>query len=623
MNYAYDALRTFCNLKRIIMEHKRLIDTPLRSKTEESLGLGNYADVLATFIRTCATPITIGIQGDWGIGKTSLLNMVIEQLRPMRGRTSRYHCIYFNTWQYSQFKQEELLGLSILKGIMEEIRTIDTFRNQDNETVKKAIAGFGKFVSSLGNQIVKKQTGLDVKEALQDNSNSSINSNIIEKDVIYYLRKMKSEFSLLVNSLIEKDGDKLIIFIDDLDRIKPVKALELLEAIKNFLDVEHCVFVMAVDYSVIQSGMAEKLGKSAQELQGKSYFDKIIQVPFNMPVSSYRTDRYIMSLLGWNYNAKQRKYIKQRRETFFLKIRDNELSPSDVDFFSNITALTVGKNPRGIKRAINYANLLKMIVEMKRQGTGQKWTLSDAKLLYPLACMQLAWPELFAHFSEHPSPSTIHSFENFDYLKELDGMDLLFKRVHDQEKIKNDITCFFDEFISLVDQDGNGEISQREFKPIWAMMCDANMTSAKLVDLDEEWRELQDKILRNSKNNNFVEVDKVLNLFKADDSNWNDPINFRIVEAGKKIYNLIWSGKQIGSLVTTQKEPIIMYLKVEAKSVLEIFSTPPEGIIIDVRNTGHYGSGDTKINLPDLAMRDDSVEIINTIHDVILKSTDI
>ncbi len=464
-------------------------------------------------------------------------------------------------------------------------------------------------------QLVKKQTGFDVKGALQEDSCPQ--DTILERDVIYYLRKMKTEFSTLVNSLIEQKGDKLVIFIDDLDRIKPVKALEFLEAIKNFLDVENCVFVMAVDYSVIQSGMAEKMGRSAQELQGKSYFDKIIQVPFNMPVSSYRTDRYIMSLLGWDYDSGGKKYEKQKRDTFFLKVRDSGLSSADVDFFSNITGLTVGNNPRGIKRAVNYANLLKMIVEMKRKGTGKKWTLADAKLLYPLTCMQLAWPELFANFAEHPSPGTLHLYEDFDYLANLEGMDQLFKRVHNKEEVKSNITGFFDEFIALCDVDGNGEISTQEFKPIWEMMSDANLTSTKMADLEEDWKKLKIKVLANLKSKDLSFIDNILNMFRASDSFWNDPLQLTLLEAGKKFYNILWAGKQVGSLVTTQKDPILLYLKADAEAIIKNLPEGAGTVVTDVKHVGHYGTGDSRVDLPALAQMSDGVQIMNAIHKTI------
>jgi len=57
-----------------------LRDVPVNSQQNEFLGLAKHAKALADFIRTCETPMTIGIQGDWGIGKTSLLNMIRESL---------------------------------------------------------------------------------------------------------------------------------------------------------------------------------------------------------------------------------------------------------------------------------------------------------------------------------------------------------------------------------------------------------------------------------------------------------------------------------------------------------------------------------------------------------------
>ncbi len=67
----------------------------------------------------------------------------------------------------------------------------------------------------------------------------------------------KTEFEKLVALWTGSgDGRRLVIFVDDLDRIRPSVALELLEAIKNFIDVPGCVFVMTLDYEVVQAGHA-------------------------------------------------------------------------------------------------------------------------------------------------------------------------------------------------------------------------------------------------------------------------------------------------------------------------------------------------------------------------------
>ena len=91
-------------------------------KNSDQLGLSDYAEALATFIKECETPITIGIQGDWGIGKTSLLNMIDTCLGDKSFRK-----IWFNTWHYSLFEQDKFLGITVIQALLDEIAT--RFRN--------------------------------------------------------------------------------------------------------------------------------------------------------------------------------------------------------------------------------------------------------------------------------------------------------------------------------------------------------------------------------------------------------------------------------------------------------------------------------------------------------------
>lgn len=598
------------------MSKSRLIDVPVQTRDDEALGVGMYADILARFITSCETPITIGIQGDWGIGKTSLLNMVRELLAPTPRRQAKYHVIYFNTWQYSQFQQEQFLGLSILKGIMTEVQNLDSLKEmRKDEKVKNALSKFGGFVVRLGNQVVKEKTGVDLKEAALGEENGGILAN----DIVVQLRQMKDEFANLVQALVPNERDRLVIMIDDLDRIKPVRALEFLEAVKNFLDVESCVFVMAVDYSVIQSGMVEKLGRSAQELQGKSYFDKIIQVPFTMPSSSYQTDKYVMSLLGWNYANGTYAQVEEDRERFFLAVRAKNIGKDDVEFFTNITGLTVGNNPRSIKRAVNYANLLRMVVQSQRsvsreEGSRQEWTMWDAKVLFPLACMQLAWPELFVHFANEPNPGTLALMQDFDHLQRLKGMNELFKRVYNPEETMSNITGFIDEFIGLVDEDGDGQISMKEFAPIWKMMVDANLTSAKYRNLEEDWNALRTMILKHmGDKKDPSQVDKVFALFRDDKSLWNDPRNFDLLGAGKKFSNIIWNRQQVGSFVSTQGQPAQLFLKGDWESYCNNVVDEAKPFLFDVHNVGHYGTGNVRVDIVEIAKRGDGVPLMNSI----------
>lgn len=606
------------------MSRSRLIDVPVQYSEDEALGVSMYADVLTRFIISCETPITIGIQGDWGIGKTSMLNMVREMLNNACSRKIKYHVIYFNTWQYSQFNREQYLGLSILKGIMAEIQELESLKNiKESEKMKTAIKSFSRFITKLGNQVLKEHSGLDLQAAVEDEE-----SNIIDDDIVIKIRQMKDEFSKLVKALVVDNRDRLIIMVDDLDRIKPVKALEFLEAIKNFLDVESCIFVMAVDYSVIQSGMIEKLGRSAQELQGKSYFDKIIQVPFVMPSISYEIDKYVMSLLGWNYSPEKDTYEQiegEERDQYFLKTRARTITKSEAEFFTNITQLTVGNNPRSIKRAVNYANLLRMVVQSqwansREKGTRKEWSMADAKVLYPLSCMQLAWPELFAHFSKEPNLNGLSLMQDFDYLENLKGMKTLLKRVHNPEETMSNITGFIDEYIALIDANGDGTISHEEFSPIFKMMVDANLTSARYIGLEEDWKKLQEMIMENMKDKNDTDmIKKVFALFRNNKSKWHHGNKFSLLSAGKKFYNITWSRKQIGSFASTQSDPVQFYLKGEFCIYNELVDDDTRPFISDVGSLGHYGIGNIRVDILKIAQKPNGIEIMNSIFDAMVR----
>ena len=81
------------------------------------------------------------------------------------------------------------------------------------------------------------------------------------KDFADEVVELKNDFSNLINQVTEGTNRRFVIFIDDLDRLQPVHAVELLEVLKIFVDCENCVFVLAIDTSVVFQGIREKYGK--------------------------------------------------------------------------------------------------------------------------------------------------------------------------------------------------------------------------------------------------------------------------------------------------------------------------------------------------------------------------
>ena len=220
------------------------------------------------------------------------------------------------------------------------------------------------FIGNIANQAVAKQTGLNVKDGL---SNELARSQIAT---------IKDEIVRIIQKLVDDPNNpfgKIVFFVDDLDRINPTDAVEVLEALKNIFDIPNCVFVLAIDYDVVVKGLTEKFGEKTDENERefRSFFDKIIQVPFSMPVGGYD----IANLL-----------IEK------LKTAGVELPQNESEEFVKTLRLTVGTNPRSLKRYLNSFSLIKNVISIESEG--QRDEISDL-MLFALLGIQIAYPQVF------------------------------------------------------------------------------------------------------------------------------------------------------------------------------------------------------------------------------------
>ena len=94
-----------------------IVDKPKESNQGDLLEIEKYTNGLIKFIESSATPITIGVQGEWGSGKTSLLNTIREDLCDKTG--SKHYAVWINTWEYSLLSNpDETLIKIIIKIII-------------------------------------------------------------------------------------------------------------------------------------------------------------------------------------------------------------------------------------------------------------------------------------------------------------------------------------------------------------------------------------------------------------------------------------------------------------------------------------------------------------------------
>jgi hypothetical protein len=555
-------------------------DFKSKIKDQDMLGLQDYAKALYEFINVCETPMTIGVQGDWGIGKTSLLNMIKGYLEG--GKGPKYGIIWFNTWHYSLFGQEEYLGIAVIKGILDQMKLQFNIKDPENKfkTVVDKLTNVAKNMRfNLG--------PLSVSAADAALLNDSIDSRIEYEDISTVMLNFRDSFRELVELIIRDNKiSKLVFFVDDIDRVKPVKALELLESLKNFMDVEYCVFLLAVDYEVVQIGMADKLGQDLQKLSGKSFFDKIIQLPFTMPSNSYDLGKYIKTLL---------------QEAEFL----NNIKDDDIEFYEDVTICTVVRNPRSIKRIINYARLIKLIYREMKKGQG-KFPDSYNKVLYTIICMQVAWPEIFAYFVNNPTPTTIKNIEDWDFLEKIPFIEKLYYRTPNRDMLRSNISAYFDLLYDLLDENKDGYITMKELEPVHIILKNAKLTTVK------DFQRPIDTFFHNAdKNYSNKSLSKFQMIFKKMPWVISGKIDYRI--SSSQYATIIFNRKQIGSLVTLKKFPLIFRLDCDSNKIIE-FLTPfheensnftLNKVVKSVESASLRGFGETLIDLKELSEFDE------------------
>lgn len=347
-------------------------DKPISAATEDQLKVGRYIQALVHFILNSDTPITIGLQGEWGTGKTSMMYLLREELSKHKVATS-----WVNTWEYSMFRGAKETTPAVLNGLLTSLaESCGDFWTQAKGNGQQ-IKRIGKFFGNLMNQVVSNQLSLDVKSAIDD----SAGQDSISKAEI---AEIKNDIADIINKLIADQTNpyqRVVFFVDDLDRINPADAVEVLESLKNIFDLQHCIFVLAIDYEVVVKGLEGKFGKKTEdnEREFRSFFDKIIQVPFSMPTGTYDIDSFLSDKLS----------------RFGIQVEEKLM-----ETYMTVVKTSVGYNPRSLKRFLNTFSLLNTI---RKQEEDEENPNQIELMLFAMLGIQISYPRMFRFLTLQPN----------------------------------------------------------------------------------------------------------------------------------------------------------------------------------------------------------------------------
>ena len=401
---------------------------------EDFLGFAPYAQTLFDIIcdESTQTPLTVGIFGSWGSGKTSLMAMIKQRLDDLRrqqrrqarqGEIVRSHLtVWFNAWLYSG---EESLGRALILRVLAELRrevgrdpearkeldAIETqlYRGLDPASLGELIIGGEALTSgsqreaefrlsmTMGLGLLQEiararaeaseakapetgapETGApETGDAEAQAAVATLMQTVdrmrtdLDRERVEALEAFRHDFEALVQRYVRPGF--LVVFVDDLDRCLPDKAVEILEAGKLFFEVEGCIFVLGIDREVIERGIRLKYrdyeqleGEGPPPISGAKYLEKIVQIPFQLPP----IDRAAME----GYVSK-------------MAPRLLELDERCDDVF----AVGMEPNPRRVKRTLNIFLLL---WRLSRNREDLKDRIKPVRLA-KMVVIQLHHPDLF------------------------------------------------------------------------------------------------------------------------------------------------------------------------------------------------------------------------------------
>jgi len=429
---------------------------------KDEFKIDEYILGLSNFITGCETPLTLAIQGDWGTGKTSIMYQVEEKLKEKASSNSKgkIKTIFFNTWQYSQFDMDKNLAVTLITDLIDELEVTDVNKI---ENLKKSLAVITKSMEYL-----KLDFGLLNIEKI----NNQLLKFISNEEKSNNLKNLKQNLqSMIDESIKENNYEKIVIFIDDLDRLFPQKAIEFLEILKLFLDCRNCVFVLAIDYNVVLRGTKSKYGDDLDNEKGKAFFEKIIQVPFTVPVANYHMENFVnVSLEKINFHF-------------------------DNDVTKNITQLirdSIGNNPRSVNRLFNSVSLLMHIINPNNELEND-----DKLLIIATVCFQLRFNEaydyLLTSYNNSPEDSEetkyflIDLLENsFEIPDDADYNSLVFRYGIFSFKNQKELESFrkFFNTLKLLLKYNVDKLEVEEFENLMKKMSSSNTISTGNLDID-------------------------------------------------------------------------------------------------------------------------------------------
>ena len=323
-----------------------------------------YRDAIVSIVKNSYPKFTMGIFGDWGTGKTTLINSIDKALQTEKDLI----IVRLEAWRY---KQEQFALVSMLKTIAYALPAEKRFEDLKQKLETSAIS-FLKKTSDILTSIITKYVSEEdeISQEMFDSFKKEFNSKIqliveLDRDTVYFIgfEEIRKEIK---NLRLDNPAFRIIVFVDDLDKCSPKKALEILEFIRVFHDIDGFICIIGISQDMMVKLSDIENNETSNE--GEHYIKNLIQVPITLPKWS---NRDIVKLV----------------KDFIKKGMIHEKFKEVIDKNIELISVAVDNNPREIKRFLNNFIVAYEIFSSKKNF--------EAKELLVIQAIHLRWKKFY------------------------------------------------------------------------------------------------------------------------------------------------------------------------------------------------------------------------------------
>ncbi len=261
------------------MNNKNIItnEIAVKSKNDDLLNYYPFAEKIKEIIQGYSSnpePLTIGIYGEWGTGKTSLLNLIEKHIELFQKdkEDKLFIKFHYNPWLY-QSKEEMLFDFFNTLS-----RKLSYNENNHLKTAGKYILKYSSYLKAIRLSVTGGIPGVF-------NMGIKVEPYEILKSLGEDLKgeeKSLEEMKKDINQTLQDSEKKIIIFIDDIDRLDKDEIFTLFKLIKINADFKNLVFIICLDYEHVSKAIYSRYGDEVKS--GKEFLEKIINIPVELPL---------------------------------------------------------------------------------------------------------------------------------------------------------------------------------------------------------------------------------------------------------------------------------------------------------------------------------------------------